>query len=178
MEVRSIIGGSERISIVIFVFLVGLIFFSPLVSSERQSAKLDSFLNRMVLSDDVAFFADSSGVLIEGDKIRVVIELNEDAEGMSDEYGIVVETSYGNLVQGLVSVDKLKELSEERGVRLIRVPAEPALNFNQPQETETTLKKFTAPASLETAKGKSGLLAAATVIIFSGIILFFWRKRE
>jgi hypothetical protein len=102
----------------------------PQISSTIKSyPKLDSQLTQLVNADrngDAAEFARSQNISLNGNSIRVIIEvLPGQIETVSQaviSLGGKVETSNNNLLQALVPVSSLTKLAESSDIRLIRLP--------------------------------------------------------
>jgi hypothetical protein len=103
----------------------------PVSSIDKGNPKLDSQLNKLVEAEEqgeLISFAEENNIELNGNKVRVIIECVEgqlDAvSGAITENSVIVETSYKDLLQALVPVSALEKLSEEPGIRLIRMPLE------------------------------------------------------
>lgn len=110
--------------------VIDLSWFKPEVN--KGHPKLDSALNQLVvvyeaegISEAMAF-ARQSGIDVKDDKVRVVIEAEpgeeEEVISVAEALGADVETSYGDLVQALVSIAHLRTLADDAHVRLVRLP--------------------------------------------------------
>lgn len=80
---------------------------------------IEHVLYQLVESENREGFAENRGLFYENGRVRVILEL-ENAGNPPD--GVTVETSHDNLVQALVPVDYLLDLSRDANVLYIRSP--------------------------------------------------------
>ena len=99
---------------------------SPPVISAEDCPRLNSQLLQLVNAPDPAEFASSAGLEMEDGAVRAVVELA--GETMPGIEGVVVERSYANLIQALVPIELLCDLSNDPQVKVVRPPlsAQPA----------------------------------------------------
>ncbi|MFC1921120.1 hypothetical protein ACFLYQ_05290 [Chloroflexota bacterium] len=98
---------------------------------DKGNPKLDSQLNQLCDADEageVVSFAEQHGIELTDEKVRVIIEcLEGQLETVSDAVTVAggnVELTYNNLLQAVIPVSALQRLTEESGIRLIRLPME------------------------------------------------------
>ncbi len=96
--------------------------------SKNQPVKLESVLYQLTQSTQPNEFATERGLYVKNGKVRVVIELENKTGTIPAGYGIVEETRYDGLVQAMVPINRLIEVSREQGVKVVRVPNKPVLN--------------------------------------------------
>lgn len=85
--------------------------------------RLDSRLLRLSEATDPIALAAEMGLQFDGALVRVVLELVDKAP---DNYGLVTEAAYANLVQALAPLDQLCALALDPGVVAVRPPFEAA----------------------------------------------------
>jgi len=128
------------------VFLVGIILITvfafaslPLISAKTPPEKLESVLYQLTQTQNHDEFAKTRGLHLEDGKVRVVIELYNASDTIPDGYGAIIETRHENLVQALVPINSLMELSKESSINFIRAPL-PAYPQKTPEyETQIPL---------------------------------------
>ena len=113
--------------------VIDLGWFKPEV--DKGHPKLDSALNQLVVVceaegiSEARAFARQSGIDMKDDRVRVVIEAEpgqeEEVITLAKALGADVETSYGNLVQAVVSIAHLKALADDANITLVRLPSKP-----------------------------------------------------
>ena len=113
--------------------VIDLDWFKPEV--DKGHPKLDSALNQLVVVceaegiSEARAFALRSGIDMKDDKVRVVIEAEpgqeEEVITLAKALGADVETSYGNLVQAVVSIAHLRILADDANITLVRLPSKP-----------------------------------------------------
>ena len=105
----------------------GASYSKPKASKPQQALKLESALYQLTQATDTETFARLRAIdLIEG-RVRVIVELDEG--GVLDTgAGAVIESRYQNLVRVLVPIDQLLPLSQQTGVRFVRLPQRPVAN--------------------------------------------------
>jgi len=96
--------------------------------SKNQPGNLESVLYQLTQSTQPNEFAKERGLYVKNGKVRVVIELENKTGTIPPGYGIVEETRYDGLVQAMVPINRLIEISREQGVKVVRVPNKPVLN--------------------------------------------------
>ena len=87
--------------------------------------KLESVLYQLAQSETPEEFAETHGLTVVDGKVRVIIELKSEYDVISNKFNITVENSYENLVQTLVPIGILIELSNEPYVNFVRIPVVP-----------------------------------------------------
>ena len=96
---------------------------SPLEKITKDP-KMDSILAE-IYSSNLSGSGIPSSVnpdLIDGNKIRVVIEFNTNDYAIPDNLGIEVETTYENMVQALVPIQNLEAIANNANVKFVRLP--------------------------------------------------------
>lgn len=105
----------------------------PIELPEKDNPKLDSQLNRLVLAKSGgrdAGLAQKSSVELIDNSVRVVVQsLPGQAGAAIRAAGALgtIETSYRNLIQMTVPVDRLTALADEASIGFVRMPYQPAL---------------------------------------------------
>ena len=95
------------------------------VEVKSQFPKLSSVLNELSQSEHPADFAESRDLHFADGKVRVIIELADPSAQIPERFKIVTEGHYSNLLQGMVSIEQLGELSNEPYINFIRAPLKP-----------------------------------------------------
>jgi len=105
---------------------------TPTIPVDKGNPKLDSQLNGLVGAEtagDIENFAMEHSIEIASGKVRVEITCEIDkieaVSAVVRQYGGAVEASYQNLLQAVVPISALETLTEEPGIRSIRLPMEP-----------------------------------------------------
>ena len=94
-------------------------------TTEKIPTKMDSMLDEIYNSNLSGSGIPSSvnpDSIVNGNKIRVVIEFNTNNYTIPDNLGIEVETTYENMVQALVPIGNLEELANNVDVKFVRMP--------------------------------------------------------
>ena len=94
-------------------------------TKSERSKNLESSLVELTQSSDPEVYAQKHGLYFANGRVRVVIELDNPNYALPASYG-VEETRYENMIQALVVINKLLELSESPFVRFITIPMVPA----------------------------------------------------
>ncbi len=104
---------------------------TPTIPVDKGNPKLDSQLNGLIKAEtdgEAENFAVEHSIDIAGGKVRVEIDCEisriEEVSAAVRQYGGIVEASYKNLLQAVVPVSALESLTEETGIRSIRLPME------------------------------------------------------
>lgn len=90
---------------------------------EDYQSKVQQTLFELVTTKDSAKYADQRG-LDYFTMVRVILDLAPGAS-LPEGFMIQVESSDENLVQALVPLDKLLELSKRPEIRYVRIPKKP-----------------------------------------------------
>jgi len=117
-------------------------------SVTKKSQKMDSSLAELYdLHSQGQSIPASFQISPDGEKVKVVIELNNVEVGIPQNLGIEVETSYENMFQALVPIQNLESIASDENVKFIRMPIEMTLTAQQtgseilspiqPSESET-----------------------------------------
>jgi len=117
-------------------------------SATKESQKMDSSLAELYdLHSQGQSIPASFQISPDGEKVKVVIELNNVEVGIPQNLGIEVETSYENMFQALVPIQNLESIASDENVKFIRMPIEMTLTAPQtgseivspiqPSESET-----------------------------------------
>ena len=152
--------------------LVGIILITvfaslPLISAKTEPEKLESVLYQLTQTQNHDEFAKARGLYLEDGRVRVVIELHNASDTIPDGYGATIETRHKNLVQALVPINSLMELSKEPSINFIRAPLS-----RQAQEKE---KNDTNNSDTDADKSVPGFTLIMTILGIStvfAIILF------
>ncbi len=122
--IYTVIGVVVLCLLVSFVFAKDSKFALPFVfkQPDRLESRLIQLAETHNSGGDVADMAARHGIYFRDEKIRVIIELEGDDTPIPEGYNIEVEGRRESLVQALVPVDKLYEISEAPGVNYVRVP--------------------------------------------------------
>lgn len=92
-----------------------------------EAARLESVLYQLTQTDNVEAFARQRAIDLVDGRVRVIVEI--DTGGVLDMgAGVVMESRYQNLVRVLVPIDQLLPLSQQMGVRFVRLPQRPVAN--------------------------------------------------
>ena len=89
--------------------------------------KLEARLYQLTRSKDPSTFAEASGLYFSDGKVRVIIILAHISSTISSDFQIVPEGQFGDLLQAMVPVDQLCEISEEPYINFVRPPLQPGL---------------------------------------------------
>ena len=92
---------------------------------KSQFPKLSSLLYELSQSKHPADFARSKGLHFSDGKILVIIELSDPSAQISKRFKIFTEGRYGNLLQAMILIEQLGELSNESYINFIRAPLKP-----------------------------------------------------
>ncbi|MFH1712943.1 MAG: hypothetical protein ABH896_02030 [Candidatus Jacksonbacteria bacterium] len=104
-------------------------------------SKLETQLYRLTQAKNPSSFAEEHNIYLADNKARVVIELPDELTRISPEFNLIEEGRAGKLLQALVPISKLCELSEEPSIHFIRKPLSPMpLGAGLNQATITTDK--------------------------------------
>ena len=87
-----------------------------------ECPKLDSNLYRITLAADPESDARQAGMHLEGELIRVVIEVADPDATLPEDLGILIERRQGPLIRALVPLSQRCRLSENDVVNFIRPP--------------------------------------------------------
>jgi hypothetical protein len=144
------------IAFVIFAIIgTNGVFAQDILPQEKTTktvpTKMDSALDEVSKSNQSGSGIPSSinpDSIVNGNKIRVVIEFNTNNYTIPDNLGIEVETTYENMVQALVPIGNLEELANNADVRFIRMSYGPVSDQDiLPQEKTTK----TVPTKMDSA---------------------------
>ena len=94
---------------------------------DTKKQKLSSMLYELAISPDHEYFAKKHNIFLSEDRIKVYISFDPDVivseeETIFKEYHIMIEKKSNGLIRALVPINKLIPLSEESGIRSIRLP--------------------------------------------------------
>jgi hypothetical protein len=114
---------------IIFAIIGTNVVFAQDISPQEKTTKtvptkMDSTLAEVYNSNQSGSGIPSSvnpDSIVNGNKIRVVIEFNTNNYTIPDNLGIEVETTYENMVQALVPIENLEELANNVDVRFVRM---------------------------------------------------------
>jgi hypothetical protein len=92
-----------------------------------KKQKLSSILYGLATSPDTHNFAKKHHIFLDKDRVRVFIFFEPSAPDLTrkkilNDHGITIEKSAAELTRGRVPVDQLIPLSDESGIRSIRLP--------------------------------------------------------
>jgi hypothetical protein len=153
---------TKAISILMIAVLAFSVIVMPGAAQKQQPENIESVLYQLVQAQEREDFALNHGLYLKDGKVRVVIELNNDTEAPDFErYGVEIETRYENLVQALVPVDNLINLSEESNINFIRTPLKAHPESEEDDETRLILG-----------------FAAVILVLIAVFMLIFFRKRR
>ncbi len=101
----------------------------PIELPEKGHPKLDSQLNQLVHAEErgeTASFAEQSNIELVDGAVRVIIEcvpgqLEAATEAVTNT-GAKLETSYENLLQVVVTINRLGTLADAASIQFIRLP--------------------------------------------------------
>jgi hypothetical protein len=137
------------------------------IAGKQQPKKLESVLYQLTKEEKRDDFAETHGLYLEYDKVRVVIELNNTEHLNRDEtvkrYNGIMETYHENLVQALVPVDNLIALSENPNVVYVRTPL---IGYPQKERPKFTISVVTI------------LILGIGIIATFMLILYKMRKKK
>jgi len=96
-------------------------------TGDNTQQKLSSVLYELALSPDPEYYAKQHNILLDNHRVRVFIILepsspDPEREKVFEDHNIRVEKRSGDMVRGLVAVDRLIPLSEEPVIQFIRLP--------------------------------------------------------
>ena len=94
---------------------------------KAEFPKLQSQLVDLIESPNPEEFANQSGIHYQDERVRVVIMLKDKNSKIAERFDIITEATAENMVQALVLLTQLGELSNEPYVNFIRLPYEPTL---------------------------------------------------
>jgi hypothetical protein len=83
---------------------------------------LSSDLCQLLHAADPAAFAAEHGLFFEDERVRVEIELLEDADSVAASFDLIVEAQYQLLVQALAPLQSLCDLANDPRVLIVRAP--------------------------------------------------------
>lgn len=137
------------------------------IRESKEDTKLDSKLSELYSrhqeGKEVSQFANTLGIHEEDNKVRVVIELVNETVAIPGD--ILIESTYENLIQGLVSIGDLKKIASSENVKYVRPPIEP-VPLQQDQPTEIL---------------DSSVLLYSTLLIIPAVVVpvvYFKRKKK
>lgn len=84
--------------------------------------KLEDRLYRLAQAQEPAQFAQQTGLHYLEGRVRVVIEMVDLGAAVPTKYPLLVESRSDGLIQALVPLDILCDLSQEPQVKLVRSP--------------------------------------------------------
>ncbi len=94
------------------------------LTDNKSAPKLESVLYDLFRAQGKLSFAKTRNLEVVDGRVLVVLELNDEQYKLPIEFGIEA-TRAGKLLQAQVEIDKLLELTDDPGVRLIRTPQKP-----------------------------------------------------
>ena len=94
---------------------------------DSKNQKLSSMLYELALSPDPDYFAKKHNILLDNQRVRVYIFLNQSSleperTKMLKTHHIMIEKRSADMLRALAPVDQLIPLSEEPLVRFIQLP--------------------------------------------------------
>ena len=107
------------------LLLLSAIAECAMADEAKTYSTMDSVLYQLTQSNNTETFAKTHGLHLEDNRVRVIIELINDSASIPNEYHIIEEMHYQNLIQALVPIDNLITLSEDANVRFVRSPMIP-----------------------------------------------------
>ena len=141
-----ITGKKTGIKVLMVLAIVSTLFLTSLACASGQDVidilpselpdkgnpKLDSQLNQLLHAEkngEAESFAEQHGIDLVDGKVRVIIECEngqlDSAVKAATEAGANVETSYENLLQIVVPISSLDNLTDAASIRFIRLPQYP-----------------------------------------------------
>ncbi|MEM2921683.1 MAG: hypothetical protein QXF26_05125 [Candidatus Bathyarchaeia archaeon] len=98
---------------------------------EKRPENIDGTLKQLIEIEesggDFKAFATNHGLDVEGERIKVVIELNSEDAEIPQGYNLRIEARKGRLVQAVVSIKNIRGLAKLPQVKYIGVPQKPAI---------------------------------------------------
>ena len=94
---------------------------------ESEFPKLQYQLVNLIKSPNPQGLANQMGIYYQDGRVQVVIVLKNADIKISERFDIITEAMSGNMVQALVLLTQLGELSHEPYVQFIRLTCEPVL---------------------------------------------------
>lgn len=136
------------LTVFIIFAIVGtnVIFAQDITPQEKTTktiqTKMDSALAEVYNSNLSGIGIPSSvnpDFIINGNKIRVIIEFYSNDYVVPNNLGIEVETTYENMVQALVPIGNLEALANNDDVKFVRMPYQAGDGLETPSENPTPL---------------------------------------
>lgn len=113
----------ERLILIGWVVLViSFTVFQGLVPQRGDYPNLETRLYKLSVAPNPAKYAATHGPYYTAGKVRVVIELLSEDVAIPPRYHIQIEDRHKDSIQALVPVRELRPLSNESGIKFIRVP--------------------------------------------------------
>ena len=119
--------GYRCIRMMFIIFFAICLFLSScygVQGNDKIAEKMPTILVNLIKADDPVTYAKSHGITLKDGMVRVIITVDRDiiSKDLLSEYGLKEYQWREDLVAGYVSIDALKELSEEPAVIYIRPP--------------------------------------------------------
>jgi len=95
---------------------------TEVTSYAQECPKLESRLDRLVRSSEPERAANQGNLYYSKGRVRVIIELTEQAVSPPERYSMIIESRYSALIQALVAIQDLCNLSRDPSVRFVRAP--------------------------------------------------------
>jgi hypothetical protein len=89
--------------------------------------KLQAQLVDLIASENPQAFAKENRIVYQNGKVRVVIILTDENRKIADRFDVTIEAKAKTMIQALVLLTELGELSNEPYVDSIRLPLQPVL---------------------------------------------------
>jgi hypothetical protein len=172
--------------ILVSVISINDVFAQDISDSQEKTTKtvttkMDSTLVEVYnsnLSDSGIPSSVNTDSIVDGNKIRVVIEFNTNNYTVPDNLGIEVETTYENMVQALIPIENLEQLANSTDVKFVRMSYQADNDSEIPQadnDSEIPQADNDSELSSENSTHFNSLLFLLVIPI---IILIIWKIRK
>jgi len=104
------------------VFVISFTIIQGLAPQRGDYPNLETRLYKLSIARNPARYAATHGLYCTEGRVRVVIELLSEDVVIPQSYHIRIEDRHKDSIQALVPVKELRSLSNESGVKFIRVP--------------------------------------------------------
>jgi hypothetical protein len=130
------------IAICLAIFIGGLGSIETNPANKTSPTNLESVLYQLSQSSNPVEFAKNHDIEVKDNRVRVIIELKNQTDTISPRFNITIESSDKNLVQALVPISNLIELSDEPYVNFIRTPLRPYVGSDKTPVKTTNYDSF------------------------------------
>ena len=126
-KARSKLYGYKYIRVMFTIFFALCLFLSScygVQGSDKTAEKMPTILVNLIKADDPVSYAKDHGITLKDSMVRVIIAVDKDiiSQDLLSKYGLKDYQWREGFIAGYISIDGLKELSEEPAVIYIRPP--------------------------------------------------------